>query len=118
MKLNAHQINRWPKVLTSVVLAFFSILVLSCVSVEKLSEEERKVRVTSDPNSVTGCRFIKQVTQDGNHFFGKIDWEGGLKKASVRVGGDVVLFDQMVAPGAPYFKIVFRGEIYNCKNKK
>ena len=94
--------------------------VISCVTFEnqweklnkKLSEQERKVRVTSDPNAVTGCRFIKQVTQKGHSFFGRLDWEGELKKASAKVGGNIVLFDQMIEP---YVGIIFRGEIYHCE---
>ena len=93
-------------------MKIISILVLfcatSCVTVPPLSEGGSKVRVTSDPNVVTNCKFIQAITVRNAS---PSVWEAKVKNEVAEIGANAVF--SLTIP--PYPILIFRGEAYHCK---
>ena len=94
------------------------LLVLGCVTT-KLSPEAEVVRLTSNPEVVRECRFLREIAgistnrQDGGSpILREAAARASLRNNAVAIGADVVLVAGAMAVGAVVS--TQRGEAYRC----
>jgi hypothetical protein len=95
----------------SVLLLFFLALLPSCVA---LTSEGEKVRVTTNPDVVRGCRFIQTVSATSGwggsaSGTGTANTEATLRNRTAKLGGNTLFLAQAGVHSS--------GEAYDCPTR-
>jgi hypothetical protein len=86
-------------------------LLLACWACASATPQGEKVRITSDPEAVQGCKFLGNV--QSNSALGTESEEITMKNKTAALGGNVLLISSFQAPtyGAGSLGV---GEAYLC----
>ncbi len=98
-----------------------SILLVGCAIPHPPNPKIDAVRVTDDPNAITGCRFILNIeTWADRKLTSSKDTEVdngiySLKREAYLAGGNLVLFDAPVRDGTSWH---IKGKAFYCPEEK
>jgi hypothetical protein len=95
----------------SVSLVTVLVLAVGCVSV---SDQMDKVRVTSNPDVVRGCRFLGNISFSGFWRVSPKDSENLFRKKVVELGGNVGFVTNVAAGKTAISGAAYSGEAYLC----
>jgi hypothetical protein len=87
------------------------VLTVACVSVTGQME---KVRVTSNPDVVRGCKFLGNVSFSGFWRVSPKDSENLFRKKVVELGGNVGFVTNVAAGKTAISGAAYSGEAYMC----
>jgi hypothetical protein len=87
------------------------VLTVACVSVTSQME---KVRVTSNPDVVRGCKFLGNVSFSGFWRVSPKDSENLFRKKVVELGGNVGFVTNVAAGKTAVSGAAYSGEAYLC----
>jgi hypothetical protein len=91
------------------LLALLALLATACTTIAPGAE---RIRITSDPKDVAGCRAVGEVDAAGP-FNGPDDWKNQLRNAALPLGADVVF-----RTGPLAFTRHVTGMAYRCDQPK
>lgn len=101
-----------------IVVAFLAFLQVACVNIS-MSPEGSKVRLTSNPETIRGCKYVALV-KGTDHMNGGLAGQGAAEENAMRkirnkaaeIGADTVMFYNITTG---FSGSAVRGEAYKCK---